>query len=75
MYYKYSIDTEDVPVASPSSETEVREEPQSEPKEADSLADEGYPSQNFVNQETFRIPEAFRNFLNTPPKWINMKNW
>ena len=35
----------------------------------------GFPSQNFVNQENFKIPEFFRTFLNTPPKWINMNNW
>jgi len=23
----------------------------------------------------FEIPPAFRTFLNTPPKWINMENW
>lgn len=23
----------------------------------------------------FEIPQEFRTFLNTPPKWINMKNW
>ena len=24
---------------------------------------------------TFGIPQEFRTFLNTPPKWINMENW
>jgi len=23
----------------------------------------------------FEIPQEFRTFLNTPPKWINMENW
>jgi hypothetical protein len=23
----------------------------------------------------FEFPQEFRTFLNTPPKWINMKNW
>ncbi len=73
MYYKYSIGADDA--ASSSSSSEVTQGPPPEPKEAETLADDGYPSQNFVNQDTFRIPEAFRNFLNTPPKWINMKNW
>ena len=25
--------------------------------------------------EKFEIPEEFRTFLNTPPKWINIENW
>ena len=24
---------------------------------------------------TFEIPQEFRTFLNTPPKWINLENW
>ena len=24
---------------------------------------------------TFAVPQEFRTFLNTPPKWINMENW
>jgi hypothetical protein len=37
--------------------------------------DLGYPSQNYPSQGNFIIPEQFRTFLNTPPKWINMENW
>ena len=29
----------------------------------------------FPQHQKFEIPEEFRTFLNTPPKWINIENW
>lgn len=29
----------------------------------------------FPQNDKFEIPQEFRTFLNTPPKWINMENW
>ena len=31
----------------------------------------GFPK----NKMKFEIPQEFRTFLNTPPRWINMENW
>ena len=68
VYYKYSEDS-----SNPDNVAPVAEAQEPKQEEGEELA--GFPSQNFVNQENFQIPEFFRTFLNTPPKWINMNNW
>lgn len=70
VYYKYSDEPKPEPPVQP--ETSAPEYEQ-EPKSGESGS--GFPSQDFVNEANFQIPDIFRSFLNTPPKWINMKNW
>ncbi len=60
VYYKYPTSSDPSP--------EINQEPKNE-------EEVGYSSQNFISEANFQIPEFFRTFLNTPPKWINMNNW
>jgi len=68
VYYKYPDSSSNSDDSAPVAESQ-------EPKQEDGEELAGFPTQNFINQDNFKIPEFFRTFLNTPPKWINMNNW
>ena len=60
-----------------STSTEVQTKADSVTEElpvAESKQSEGF-SFGFPAGMEFGIPQEFRTFLNTPPKWINMENW
>ena len=55
---------------------DITSPPQIEEKEGKSPKSLNQMSFGFPDGSTkFEIPQEFRTFLNTPPKWINMENW